>query len=114
MRQIFPELLNALFRVTPPTALIVDEAPWFIAVLQFLAHRGIRVPADVSLICTDDDLAFSRCDPPITCIAWDSQPVVRRVVRWAGNVARGKPDFRLTKTPAKLILGGTIGSPKRT
>ena len=109
----FKKLLEALFRVTPPTALIVDEAPWFIAVLQFLARRGIRVPSDVSLISTDDDIAFKHCDPPVACIAWDSRPVIRRVVHWAENVSRGKPDFRLTKTPAKFVPGGTIASQGR-
>lgn len=104
----FQKLLDALFKVTPPTALIVDEAAWFIAVLQFLARRGIRVPADVSLICTDDDNAFMHCDPPVACIAWDSRPVLRRVVNWAENVSRGKTDFRLTKTPAMFVSGGTI------
>jgi DNA-binding LacI/PurR family transcriptional regulator len=109
----FRECLEALFRVTPPTALIVDEAPWFVATLQFLARRGLRVPADVSLICTDDDVAFAYCDPPIACIQWDRRPLIRRVVSWASNVSRGKPDLRATSTPATFFPGGTIARPPR-
>ena len=41
----FQKCLDALFRLTPPTALIVDETPYFVAALQFLTRRGIRVPA---------------------------------------------------------------------
>jgi DNA-binding LacI/PurR family transcriptional regulator len=105
----FQECLNSLFRVTPPTALIVDETPYFVATMQFLLSRGIRVPGDVSLVCTDDDPAFSHCSPPIARMTYDSGPVVRRIVSWAANVSRGKTDLRQTFTPSEFIPGGTIG-----
>lgn len=109
----FHHCLDSLFRVTPPTALIIEEASYFVAVLQFLARRGLRVPRDVSLICTDDDLVFSHCEPPVACIAWDSRPLVRRIVNWASNISRGKPDLRQTLTPATFKPGGTIGPASR-
>ncbi len=105
----FHEVLSSLFRVTPPTALIVDEAAPFVATQQFLAGRGIRVPQQVSLICTDADPAFAWCTPPVSHIRWDSGPVVRRVVRWAANVSHGKKDVRQTLTPAEFVVGGTTG-----
>lgn len=109
----FHKRLESLFEVTPPTALIVDEAPHFSAVLHFCATRGIRVPQDVSLICTDADPAFAWCKPAITHIAWDSRPVVRRIVRWATNVGQGKEDLRQVLTPATFFEGGTIGPAQR-
>lgn len=105
----FHSRLNALFRVTPPTALIIDEVPLFAAAQQFLAQRKILVPQDVSLICTDHDPSFEWCEPPISHFRWDSQPVVRRIVRWAENVSRGKKDLGQTLTPAEFVTGGTIG-----
>lgn len=105
--------LDLLFRVTPPTALIVDEAPLFAAVQQYLALRKIQIPQDVSLICTDTDATFAWCKPSIAHIRWESQPLVSRIVRWAANVSRGKKDLRQTITPAKFVTGGTIGPVKR-
>lgn len=105
----FHARLEALFRVTPPTALIVDEATLFAATQQFLARRGLRVPEDVSLICTDADYSFAWCKPSISHMRWDSRPVVRRVVRWASNIGRGQHDLRQTLTEAEFIHGGTIG-----
>lgn len=105
----FHHCLEQLFRVTPPTAVIVDEAPFFTAVMQFCARRGIRVPEDVSLACCDPDPHFSWCKPTITHIRWDSRPVVRRIVKWAANVSRGKQDLRQTETKAEFVDGGTIG-----
>lgn len=101
--------LEALFRVTPPSAMIVDEAPFFAAVQQFLARRCLQVPDDVSLVCTDADPSFDWCRPSISHIRWDSAPLVSRIVAWAGNVSRGKNDLRQISTPAEFVAGGTIG-----
>ncbi|BCX48518.1 LacI family transcriptional regulator [Haloferula helveola] len=104
--------LSSLFALTPPTALLVDEVELYTAVQHFLSNRGIRVPADVSLICTDSDPSFEWCRPKVTRIAWDSGPVVRRIVRWADNISRGKKDLRQTATTARFVEGETIGPPK--
>ena len=105
----FQRLLEGLFRLTPPTALIVHEAPQCIAALRFLAQRGIRVPEDVSLVCTDPDQSFSWCEPPMSHITWDARMAARRVVRWAANVNRGREDRRQTNLKAEFVEGGTIG-----
>jgi len=101
--------LENLFGLTPPTALIVDEARFFVATQQFLAAQGLRVPLDVSLVCTDADPVFEWCRPAVSHIHWDSRPVVRRIVRWANNVSRGKVDRLQTLTKAEFVEGGTIG-----
>jgi DNA-binding LacI/PurR family transcriptional regulator len=103
------ELLYSIFRVTPPTALIVDEAPLFAATKQFLARRGMKVPEQASLICTDPDPTFAWCKPSIAHIHWDARPLVRRVVHWAAAVSRGRRDIRQTLIPAEFESGGSIG-----
>ena len=108
----FFSLLESLFQITPPTALLIDEVPFFTATQQFLAKRRIQVPEDVSLICTDPDPSFVWCRPSITHIRWDILPVVRRIVRWAADVSRGKQDLRQNSSPAELVIGGTIGPVK--
>lgn len=105
----FQARLDALFRTTPPTALIVDSVPLFAAAQQFLGARGLRVPEDVSIISTDHSETFWWCCPPITHIRWDSRPVVRRAVNWAAGVGRGKADRRQISYPAEFVPGGTIG-----
>ncbi|QTN31442.1 LacI family DNA-binding transcriptional regulator [Akkermansiaceae bacterium] len=101
--------LESLFKTSPPTALITDEAPFFLAALQFLSGRRLMVPEDVSLMCTDASPEFRWCQPPVSHISWDTRPLVSQVVRWAKNVGRGKKDIRQTNTPAIFLRGGTIG-----
>lgn len=101
--------LDSLFRTTPPTALMIDGAGLFFAAQLFLMNRGLRVPGDVSLICADNAPHFAWCRPSITHIRWDSRPVVGRILRWASNISRGKPDVRQSLTRVELVPGGTIG-----
>lgn len=103
----FHSVLSSLFRITPPSALIVDEASFFVATHQFLASRGIRVPQRVSLVCTDADPVFGWCRPAISHIRWDAAPVIRRVVRWAATVSLGREDLKQTLVPAEFVIGGT-------
>jgi DNA-binding LacI/PurR family transcriptional regulator len=109
----FHAMLEALFRVTPPTALIVDEAEFFVAVMQFCLGRRLRVPEDISLICTDDHPVFTWCQPKVAHIAWDYAPVIRRVLQWVENIRQGRPDSRQTFTAARFVPGGTVAGPAR-
>ena len=101
--------IDELFRFSPPTALIFQEAPISIAPRFHLAGRGIVAPRDVSLVVADRDPSFGWCDPIVSQIRWDHRPVVRRVVRWAKNVATGKEDRRQIGTVSEFVDGGTIG-----
>ncbi len=108
-REGLSRLLNELFRISPPTVLIFQEAQLFIAARSHLADRGIIAPRDVSLVVAESDPSFGWSDPIPSHIHWDYRPVVRRVVRWARNVAQGKDDRMKGGTESKFVEGGTIG-----
>jgi len=102
-------ILDELFRFSPPTALIIDEAFIFHAAKEHLAQRGILAPRDVSLICIDGDPTFEWCRPSVAHIRWHPGPLMNRIMRWADNVARGKKDLRQTFTKTEFVDGGTVG-----
>lgn len=105
----FQSCLDALFRHTPLSALIIGDAPLFLPVQQFLARRSIRVPEQVSLFCLDPGPAYAWCNPMISHVQWDYRPVVRRVLRWADNVAHGREDKPQALYEGEFFEGGTIG-----
>jgi len=105
----FHARLTGMFKLTPPTALIVDETPLFVAVQHFLARHNLRVPEDVSLVCANHDPLYDWCRPQVARIQWDADAVVKRVISWVAKVAAGKSDTRQSLIPAKLLTGETIG-----
>ena len=107
----FKECLERLLEVTPPTALLIDESQFLVAALLHLARRGISVPGQISVFCTDDDFVFQMCDPHVSCIRWPTDPVVKRIVKWVQQVSRGKVTRKQYHTPARIVEGGTIGPP---
>ena len=106
----FERLIESLFGgPTPPTALILDEPILYHAAHHYLARRGLQVPAEVSLTCTDGDPDFAWCKPSVAHIQWDSRPLLRRIMRWVNNVNLGKDDRKQSLTKAEFVEGGTIG-----
>ncbi len=103
------QLLNSLFRVTPPTAFIIDEPDVLIATYQFLAEKGFRVPQQVSIVSTENHTQFSWCGTPFAHYEWDESRVVSRIIRWAVAVSRGRRDIKQTLVPTKFIASNSIG-----
>jgi DNA-binding LacI/PurR family transcriptional regulator len=110
----YTELLDRLFRLSPPTALIVDGAARMVATMQFLARRHLDVPGHVSLVSSEYDNALSWCNPPIAQFQWDPKPTVRRIVRWITAVQRGNQDYETINSPSLFLPGGSIGPAPKT
>ena len=108
-RKSFHRCLDSLFRHTPPTALLLSEAPLFFATQQHLASKGLATPRDVSLVALDDHPAFAWFEPEVSRIRNDTRRWVPRMVRWAENVANGKKDQRETLILGEFVEGGTVG-----
>ena len=105
----FTALLEKLFRVTPPTALIIEETNRFIAAMQFLADQRIGVPSQVSMISTERESVIDWCNPRIANMTWSEDLIIRRVIRWVGGVQRGVNDYQTINFPAEYDPGGTVG-----
>ena len=105
----FRRCLESLFKFTPPTALIIEEVPHFMAAMQFCGERGYRIPKDVSLVCATHDPAFALCKPAVAHIAWATPPLVRHVLAWIERISMGKEDHRQMQIKARFIDGGTLG-----
>ncbi|MGY1856899.1 LacI family DNA-binding transcriptional regulator [Modestobacter sp. SYSU DS0290] len=52
----------------PPTALLVTNHEASLGVLQVVATSGLRVPDQLSVICTEDEPSWAWWTPPITTV----------------------------------------------
>ncbi len=102
------KVLDSTFRLTPPTAMIIDEPQIFISAQHHLARRGIFAPEQVSLICADQDTFFDYMQPTVAHIRYDAEPWARRIAKWANHVAAGEDDRRQTLTKTQFVAGETI------
>jgi DNA-binding LacI/PurR family transcriptional regulator len=103
-------LLESMFQVTPPTALIVVEPAQAVGVLSFLARKKLRVPEDVSLLSMIIDPIQEWHQPPITKLMGPiEQQHVRHTMRWINKVVSGKVWHNQLTLAAKLHKGGTFG-----
>ena len=110
----FHKLLDALFRFTPPTALIIPETYLVTTALQFFAAKRIRVPEDLSIICMEDCEEFKWSVPHITCITRDFNQPAQEIAKWITTLQSGKPAPRKkTIYPAQFFEGGTLVAPKK-
>lgn len=101
--------LNQLLRYTPPTAIIFQEPEIYLAARTYLAEQGIVAPRDISLVTSEHHTMFEWYTKKPAHYRWSHQAAARRIVRWARNIARGKPDLKQTGIPGEFIEGDTIG-----
>lgn len=109
----FRKCLDSLFRVTPPTACLVQSRILFQATQHYLARSPSIDLKNVSLCCTDSDPDFDWCHPSVACFDYDLKPVVRHAVSWVNKLALGENDRRKFFTQTKFIDGETISSPRQ-
>jgi len=72
-----------------PTAMIVARVCYMTAVTGYLMRMGLKIPANVSLICRDDDPLFEYFVPAPSCYHRDFDRFVRRAAQLAVRLDQG-------------------------
>ncbi|MFK7910199.1 MAG: substrate-binding domain-containing protein [Akkermansiaceae bacterium] len=107
--ETIPQIMDSMMKVTPPTALLIDEPPVYFSVQYHLARSGILAPQDISLACSDGDPYFEFLRPSVAHVKWDSRPWIRRVLSWVNSVSLGKKDLRQTLSKSEYVPGDSVG-----
>ncbi len=104
--------LDALFRVTPPTAIFATYPGWAFGVLSYLAARGLKVPDDVSVVCGNESTNFAWMQPQVAHYQHDDVTLMRRLVEWVNHWAQGRSHVKQEGLMTRLIELGSIGPAK--
>jgi len=102
------KLLESLFLITPPTALIFVDPASYVAALEFFGRKGIRVPQDVSVISMTSGPIFSLLPRRPAHFRWPVEEHVRRMNRWVKCLAKGGSDLAQMTFPATFEPAETI------
>lgn len=109
----FQKYLDGLFGISSPTAILVYEASYYVALVSFLARRGMQVPRDVSVICMTNEHVFRLYETTIAHFRMPEKEHVVAMTRWVEEVAKGRPHKRQRIFDAVYVPGGTVGPAKR-
>ncbi len=104
-------LLTEMFRMTPPTAFLLLKSKWTVGLLSFLARRNLRVPEDVSITSWSCDAQLAWHLPALSHFSTNQNLLVRRISRWAADLAKGQRDLESVTIPVKFIPAQTVAPP---
>lgn len=97
-----------------PTALVLTYTSQLLTCYSWLVSRGIRVPADVSLVSLVNDSWFDGLYPPICYYRPDSHLMSRRIAeRVLELVEHGRVTKRSVRIELDYVPGATIGPAPR-
>lgn len=106
------KLLESLFKITPPTAIIFVDSATYLPALAFFARQGQQIPRDVSVVSMLPDPCYILHHPPMACFEWPMDQHIQRIVRWVKCLAMGGTDNDQIRFQPVLDPGGTIGPAK--
>ena len=105
-------LLESLFRVTPPTALLLGTTMIAEGVVSFLAGKRLRVPEEVSFVVLDEghSLRWALHGRLPACVVEPGYALAaQHILRWLEGVALGYPGRDQLSLPTRLVSGDTMG-----
>ncbi len=100
--------LDQLFRITPPTAIIMDEWMLYYVLQNYLAGKRGDAYRDAICISMDHHTSFHWCQPPVPHFKWDPDAFVRATVRWVNAVARGAQSKKQLRVKTKFVDNGRL------
>jgi DNA-binding LacI/PurR family transcriptional regulator len=101
--------LKEMFRITPPTALIVGMHSYHLTVLSFLQQNHLRVPEDVSIIAAYMEAKLDWLVPRPARFHLQMDHIVRRIVKWIEDVMGGKRPAGVANYDAAYFSGPSVG-----
>lgn len=108
-------LMESLFMLTPPTAIITWDGYEASGVLSFLNERKLSVPGDISLVALTTDASIAWQNPKIRIATLDqeSSSLLRHCIRWADGIVAGAKDTHAELLAAEFLPGNTLGPPAK-
>ncbi|GIM91691.1 LacI family DNA-binding transcriptional regulator [Paractinoplanes toevensis] len=95
----------------PPTAVTVFNDRCATGVLDVLAHHGLKVPDDVSVVGYDDSRLARLAHVNLTTIAQDTATMTRLAVARAIDRVEGSTITHRDVVPPHLVVRSTTGPP---
>ncbi len=109
-------LLESLFSITPPTALVAWDTDIAAGIMVFLARRRLRFPEDVSLVVCEDVamLSWLNHEKEIAVVSVDTERLVAPVRRWLESAEHGRIEKKQVVVRGELRRGDGIAPARKS
>lgn len=108
MPDVIWRIMESLFAKEAPTALLFLDWKELVTAHCFLAHRGLRVPDDVSIVLLNDQAEAGWFFPELTRFRFPVRRIVKTIVGW---LTAGAGAELLDSLSADFIDGATVVPP---
>jgi DNA-binding LacI/PurR family transcriptional regulator len=102
----------------PPTAIFCSTDVLALAVMEVAAAKGLRIPADLSIVGVDNVVARTPILPPLTSVVIPAEQIGYRALYLLQRMIEGLPiqELHVGLPVTELFVGETTGlcSPDRT
>jgi len=73
---------------------------------------GVRIPADFSLMCFNDEFPLALLEPPVTCVSLDSELLGRTAAQYLLSLLSDTNQelAHITRIPYKLVMRGSTAA----
>ena len=96
----------------PPTAVLVAQSAFYLTTIAFLAERGLRVPAQVSLMCRDDDTFLAYLKPAPARYSCNPRIYAKRLLLQLQLCFDGETGgHAIHRIEPKFLPGDSLGAP---
>ncbi len=87
------------------TAFVANDHHTAIVLMSAAARLGVRIPADFSLMCFNDEFPLSLLEPPVTCVSPDSELLGRTAAMYLLSLLNEKEHAlaHITRIPYQLV-----------
>lgn len=109
------ELLDGLFRITPPTAILCMDNNSPHGVLNWLARRGLNIPGDISIITRAQGVQANWASPGVRLAYFDSNEAsdIRAIRRWTSDALAGRARNERIEVHLHFVPGESLAPAKR-
>jgi LacI family repressor for deo operon, udp, cdd, tsx, nupC, and nupG len=96
---------------SPPSAIFCFNDEMAMGVIEAAKRRGVRVPADLSVVGFDDIRFAQHVDPPLTTIAQPMREIGEVAVRLLLDILGGTAAPESTVLPHQLVVRSSTAPP---
>ncbi len=115
IQEVRQMIIKQMSRKPRPTGILIASSYYYLTVSGTLHQLGLRVPEDVSLICTDSDHFLPYMVPEASHYVFSHETFARKLAQKVNKIVHSEPLPQLhVQIFPTFVAGASLAAPKET